>query len=84
MQEIIGFDPGVSIFWIWLNFTGFFFTVIIAYLVSAFGAAPVLKADNLIKVDFSWSVFKTKEAYILIGFFVLILILSWFLPAWLS
>ncbi len=80
MQDIIGFDPGISIFWIWLNFTGFFFTVVIAYLVSYFSTETQNNAMELERPKFSLADFNCKESYILIGFFVFILALCAYLP----
>ena len=34
MQQILGIDLGIHVFWIWLNFTGVLLTLVIAYLVS--------------------------------------------------
>ena len=83
MQDIIGFDLGIHVFWIWLNFTGFVLAVSLAYVVSW------LKPDKLAKpiedqpkvvIEFKWSSLKAKEPLILIGFFVLILVVSYFIP----
>ncbi len=84
MQGIIGFDPGVSVFWIWLNFTGFFIAVAVAYLVSLI--SPGIKKDeNLLeRPQFTWNDFFCKESYILFGYFILILVLCAYLPQILS
>jgi SSS family transporter len=84
MQNIIGFDPGISIFWIWLNFTGFIFTVVISYLISAVTPAEEKDEALLERPAFSFKDFLTKETYILVGFFILILIVSAYLPEILS
>lgn len=84
MQEIIGFDPGVSVFWIWLNFTGFFFAVIIAYMVSYFVPEEQKDEAQLERPKFTMADFLCKESYILFGFFVLILVLCAYLPDILS
>jgi len=84
MQEIIGFDPGVSVFWIWLNFTGFFFAVIIAYLISYFSPQKQKDETLLERPKFTMADFLCKESYILFGFFVLILVLCAYLPDILS
>ncbi len=80
MQDIIGFDPGISIFWIWLNFTGFFLAVVIAYLVSI--VSPPIQKDEaqLVKPTFIFADLFCKESYILVGFFIIIIALSAFLP----
>lgn len=79
MQEIIGFDPGVEIFWIWLNFTGFALCVVITYVVS------VLFKDKNNKVpDVKFEIRKkdilTKESVILVLFFIVIVIFSLYIP----
>lgn len=79
MQGILGFDPGVYIFWMWLNFTGFFITVVVAYLVSG-----LKKEENNFRPDFGYELkrsdFLTKEPLILIGFFIAILTFSYLIP----
>ena len=84
MQDILGFDLGISIFWIWLNFTGFAMAYIFSYAISAISPAKDQSAALLIKPDFKWSDLRTKESYILLGFFVLIIIFCAFLPQILS
>ena len=84
MQGIVGFDPGISIFWIWLNFTGFFFTVAIAYLISWISPAPSQDETKLIRPQFQLSDFLSKESFLLLGFFIFILIFCAFLPQMLS
>ncbi len=84
MQGIIGFDPGISIFWIWLNFTGFFLALGIAYTISYLSPSKA-KEENLIeRPHFTWKDFLCKESYILLGFFVFILVLCAYLPEILS
>ncbi|MEJ2162359.1 MAG: sodium/solute symporter [Robiginitalea sp.] len=80
MQQMVGIDLGVHIFWIWLNFTGVLITLGVAYLVSF-----IFPATNKNRADFEisspgWDDFKKKEVYILIGFFILILLFSFALP----
>lgn len=84
MQDIIGFDPGVSVFWIWLNFTGFFFAVLIAYLVSFVVPSTQKDEKALERPQFTWADFLCKESYILFSFFVFILIFCAYLPQLLS
>jgi len=84
MQNIIGFDPGISIFWIWLNFTGFTLAVLIAYAVS-YAKPEIAKNESLLeRPQFKLSDLNCKESYILLGFFVFIILLSAFLPQILS
>ncbi len=80
MQNIIGFDPGVSIFWIWLNFTGFAFTVLISYLVSFIAPNNVQDEALLERPKFNLSDLLCKETYILVGFFIFILVFCAYLP----
>lgn len=84
IQDIVGFDLGVSIFWIWLNFTGFFFTVVISYLVSYIKPNIQTNEDQLERPRFSMSDFFCKESYMLLGFFVLIMVFCAYLPQILS
>lgn len=80
MQGIIGFDPGISVFWIWLNFTGFAMTLIVAYAVSMVSKSD-LKTDALIEnPKFSLSDLLCIETYILVSYFVLIILLCSYLP----
>ena len=80
MQQIIGIDLGVHIFWIWLNFTGVLLTLAVAYLVSwLFPGKSVQQQPVEISLP-GWDAFKTKEVYLLLGFFVLILLFSFALP----
>lgn len=84
MQGIIGFDPGVSIFWIWLNFTGFVLAVGIAYLISYFTPTVEKDESQLLRPQFSRKDFFCKETYILLGFFVFIIAFCAYLPQLLS
>jgi SSS family transporter len=84
MQDIFGFDPGISIFWIWLNFTGFFLALLIAYCVS-YTISFTPKDESLLeRPTFSLSDFWCKESYILLGFFAFMIALCAFLPQILS
>lgn len=84
IQDIVGFDPGVSIFWIWLNFTGFFIAVFIAYFVSALIPNKATAEKKLMRPKFTWNDFLCKESFILFGFFIFILALCAYLPQILS
>ncbi len=79
MQEIIGFDPGVDIFWIWLNFTGFAMAVIIAYAVSYMRIDPNNKTSQ-VDYKIKKADFFSKEGIMLIVFFIIIIILSFYIP----
>ena len=84
MQNIFNVDLGIHIFWIWLNFTGVVLAVVIAYLVSYFTGnrkdIDTLEVSLLPKK----ADFLKKEVFILIGFFFVIFIFSYFLPSILS
>lgn len=84
MQGIIGFDPGISIFWIWLNFTGFVLAVVTAYLVSYLSPSQKINQSILEKPHFTIKDLLCKENYILVTYFVLILVLCSLLPELLS
>lgn len=80
MQEIIGFNPGVEIFWIWLNFTGFALCVIIAFGVSLVFRDKQNQKPN---IDFKIRLEDVliKETYILVAFFFAIIIFSVLAPS---
>ena len=79
IQNMFGLDFGFSIFWMWLNFTGFILALAIAYLVTALTKT---KAKTLIQVEhvFKWPDLLKKEPIILISFFVMILAISYMVP----
>ncbi len=79
MQNMFGLDFGFSIFWMWLNFTGFILAVAIAYLVSALTKAEA-KELTQVQHTFKWSDLSAKEPVILISFFVVILTVSYLVP----
>ena len=79
MQEIFGYNPGIDIFWIWLNFTGFALCVIIAYAVSFAVKDPNNKSSQVVyKITREQIV--NKEGIILLLFFVAIVIFSLYVP----
>lgn len=80
MQEILGFDPGIHLFWIWLNFTGVLMTLLVAYLVSVFRPSEASREGALPFGATAREALGRKEVWILLGFFVLILLFSFFLP----
>lgn len=79
MQRIFGFDPGIEVFWIWLNFTGVVISLVVAYVVSALTKTPVKQAEG-IQFTIKREDVISKEVYILIAFFVVILVFSYFVP----
>jgi len=72
MQNMFGLDFGFSIFWMWLNFTGFILTVVIAYLVTAL-TKPEPKIMTQAQHVFKWPDLLAKEPVILFSFFAMIL-----------
>lgn len=79
MQQIFGFDPGIDIFWIWLNFTGFAMCVIIAYVVSYIKKDPNNKTSQ-VNYKIRKEDFFSKEGIMLIVFFIVIFVFSLFVP----
>lgn len=79
IQGIFNIDLGIHIFWIWLNFTGVIIALVVAYAVS-FMTSVKAKSDE----GFEFKVLKkdiyTKEVYILVAFFIVIMIFSYFIP----
>ncbi|MCA0152147.1 sodium:solute symporter family transporter [Winogradskyella vincentii] len=77
-------DIGVSnvpdLFWIWYNLTGFVIAVIIAVIVSKLTSKVPAKQMEL-QYRFNAKEFMQKESVILLSFFVLILVFSYFLPS---
>ena len=72
-----------DLFWIWYNLTGFVIAIVMAIIVSKLTSKITAK-----KMDLSYS-FNTKdllkkESVILMSFFILILVVSYFLPSMLS
>ncbi|WP_298510768.1 sodium/solute symporter [uncultured Kordia sp.] len=80
MQEIFGIDLGFEIFWIWLNVTGVIIALVVAYGVSYFTKNTKIKTVENFDISVKKADFLTKEVYILVAFFFLILIISYFMP----
>ena len=80
IQGIFGFDLGIEIFWIWLNFTGVLISLVVAYVVSFLTPAIPIKKGETIAFKVKRSDIFSKEVYILVAYFVLILIVSYFVP----
>ncbi|MCW5519680.1 sodium/solute symporter [Aureitalea sp. L0-47] len=80
IQEIFNYDIGVKIFWIWLNFTGVLISLVVAFLVSALTSNVKIKTAEGIKFTVKKSDIYSKEVFILLIFFVVILIFSYFVP----
>ncbi|NNM23322.1 MAG: sodium/solute symporter [Flavobacteriaceae bacterium] len=79
MQEIVGLDLGIDIFWIWLNFTGVIISLVVAYLVTFLTRAAPKKTGGIAFKIKRTDVF-SKEVYILAVFFVVILVFSYYVP----
>ncbi|MEM6685883.1 MAG: sodium transporter, partial [Bacteroidota bacterium] len=84
MQEIFGIDLGFEVFWIWLNFTGVIIALVVAYTVSYFTKNTHIKTVENFNISVKKADFLTKEVYILVAFFFLILIISYFMPTLLT
>lgn len=80
IQNIFNVDLGFSIFWIWLNFLGVVISLVVAYGVSYLTGNRKNTEDLEISILPKKSDFHQKEVYILVGFFVFILVFSYFLP----
>lgn len=79
MQGIFNIDLGFNVFWIWLNFTGVIISLVVAYVVSTLTKTPVKVAEG-IQFKIKRTDIFSKEVYILVGFFVIILVFSYFVP----
>jgi SSS family transporter len=80
IQEMFGIDLGFEIFWIWLNFTGVIIALVVAYTVSYFTKNIKIKTVSDFNITVKKADFLVKEVYILVTFFFLILIVSYFMP----
>jgi len=80
IQNIFHIDLGFDVFWIWLNFTGVVITVVVAYVVSAVTKKVKIKQSPL-KFSLKKSDFMIKEVFILLFFFVVIMVFSYFVPS---
>ncbi|MDC7995622.1 sodium:solute symporter family transporter [Altibacter sp. HG106] len=80
IQEIFNIDLGFDIFWIWLNFTGVLISLLVAYVVSAATNTPA-KTTKIIDFKILRSDVLSKEVFILLGFFIVILVFSYFIPS---
>ena len=79
----LGFQSVPDLFWIWYNFTGCFIAVIVAVIVSQLSAKTKPKTLD-ISCSFNIKQLVQKESLILMGFFIFILVFSYFLPQILS
>lgn len=80
IQDIFGFDLGIHIFWMWLNFTGFVLAVAVASITSLFTESS--ETQNQIETDYSLKDINLLQPtpLILFGFFIFIIALSYFMP----
>ena len=76
-------DTGITnvpdLFWIWYNLTGFVIALVVAVVVSKLTSKTPAKQLE-IQYSFNANELVQKESVILISFFVLILVFSYFLP----
>lgn len=80
IQDIFGFDLGIHIFWMWLNFTGFILAILVAFITSMFTQTSI--STEKIGIDYSLkdiNLFQ-RTPMILLGFFIFIVAFSYFLP----
>ena len=80
MQEMFNIDLGFDVFWIWLNFTGVAIALIMAYLVSAMTTGVKVKEGSGLNFKIKKEDIFSREVYILGTFFILILVISYFIP----
>lgn len=79
-QGIIGVDFGFSIFWIWLNFTGFILAVAIAYLVSMMTKNNDKSIVNIGGYSLKDINLLQRTPLVLVSFFIAIIVISYLLP----
>jgi len=80
IQEIFHIDLGIHIFWIWLNFTGVIISLVVAYVVSALTKNVEVKKISNFNMAIKKKDFMIKEVYILLAFFAVIVLFSYFVP----
>lgn len=80
MQEMFHVDLGIEIFWMWLNFTGVLFALVIAYVVTSFTKNVEVKKISNLNISIKKEDFLIKEVYILLGFFIMIMVFNFFIP----
>jgi SSS family transporter len=79
----IGIHNVLDLFWIWYNLTGFIIAIFVAVIVSKLTSkVPAKQLD--VTYTFNKKDLLQKESVILISFFILILLISYFLPTILS
>ncbi|NNK87918.1 MAG: sodium/solute symporter [Flavobacteriaceae bacterium] len=80
MQDIFNIDLGFDVFWIWLNFTGVVIALVVAYLVTALTPHVRVREATAIQFKVERKDVFSKEVYFLVGFFILILMISFLIP----
>ena len=75
----LGISNVPDLFWIWYNLTGFVIAVVMAVIVSKLTSKVPAKTMEL-QYTFNPKEFMQKESVILLSFFVVILVFSFFLP----
>lgn len=79
----LGINNIPDLFWIWYNLTGFVIAIVMAIIVSKLTSKiPAKKMD--LSYSFNTKDLLKKESIILMSFFILILVVSYFLPSMLS
>ena len=68
-----------EVFWLWWNLIGFAVTISVGILVSKF-LYKGHEHGQEVMMDFSWQLVRNKFAYILIGAFAMMVIITQFLP----
>ena len=76
----IGINNIPDLFWIWYNLTGFVIAVVMALIVSKMTSKIPAKKMQL-QYSFNTKELLQRESIILMSFFVLILVFSYFLPS---
>lgn len=79
----LGINNVPDLFWIWYNLTGFVIAIVVAIVTSKLTSKTPAKQMEL-SYSFKGKDFLQKESIILIAFFILILLVSYFLPSMLS
>lgn len=79
----IGIHKVLDLFWIWYNLTGFVIAVVFAVVVSRLTSSIPAK-QLTIQYQIDKKKFFGKETVVLLCFFILILLLSYFLPSIIS
>ncbi len=80
LANVFGVSINLTVFWIWLNFTGVVIALIVAYGISFATSKIAIKEDTGISFRVKRKELLSKEVLILVSFFVLLLIIGAYLP----